>query len=188
MACRARSRRGGRPPLHGSPAALRRRHKATAPGQGGLTVYYLSGHAEKIESTAMTKQAEGISSGPVLTSAEPQLFVGDIGASCAFFTGKLGFAVDFLYGDPPFYAQVRRDAALLNLRHVDHPVFDQALRECEDLLSAAITVDDVELLYSEFQPAGVCFHQALRREPWGAQTFIIKDPDGNLVLFGGPAD
>jgi uncharacterized glyoxalase superfamily protein PhnB len=56
------------------------------------------------------------------------------------------------------------------------------------LLSAAITVDDVELLYSEFQAAGVCFHQVLRREPWGAQTFIIKDPDGNLVLFGSPAD
>jgi len=136
----------------------------------------------------MTKQAEGISSGPVLTSAEPQLFVADIGASCDFFTGKLGFAVDFLYGDPPFYAQVSRDAARLNLRHVDHPVFDQALRECEDLLSAAITVDDVEQLYPEFQAAGVSFHQALRREPWGAQTFIIKDPDGNLVLFGGQAD
>ncbi len=135
----------------------------------------------------MTKQAEGISSGPVLTSAEPQLFVADIGASCDFFTGKLGFAVDFLYGDPPFYAQVSRDAARLNLRHVDHPVFDQALRECEDLLSAAITVD-VEQLYPEFQAAGVSFHQALRREPWGAQTFIIKDPDGNLVLFGGQAD
>jgi catechol 2,3-dioxygenase-like lactoylglutathione lyase family enzyme len=136
----------------------------------------------------MTKQAEGISSGPVLTSAEPQLFVGDTGASCDFFTGKLGFAVDFIYGDPPFYAQVRRDAARLNLRHVDHPVFDQALRECEDLLSAAITVDDVEQLYAEFQATGVSLHQALRREPWGAQTFIIKDPDGNLVLFGGPAD
>lgn len=136
----------------------------------------------------MTKQADGISSGPVLTSAEPQLFVADIGASCDFFIDKLGFSVDFTYGDPPFYAQVSRDAARLNLRHVDHPVFDQARRESEDLLSAAITVDNVEQLYPEFQAADVSFHQALRGEPWGAQTFIIKDPDGNLVLFGGPAD
>jgi hypothetical protein len=28
----------------------------------------------------------------------------------------------------------------------------------------------------------------LRKEPWGAETFIVKDPDGNLLLFAGPAD
>jgi hypothetical protein len=22
--------------------------------------------------------------------------------------------------------------------------------------------------------------------PWGARNFIVKDPDGNLVLFAGP--
>ncbi len=129
-----------------------------------------------------------MSSRPVLTSAEPQLFIADIGASCDFFTGRLGFAVNFLCGDPPFYGQVSRDAARLNLRHADHLMIDQALRQSEDLLSAAVTVDDVKELSAKFQAAGVCFHQALRREPWGAQTFIVKDPDGNLVLFGGHAE
>jgi catechol 2,3-dioxygenase-like lactoylglutathione lyase family enzyme len=136
----------------------------------------------------MTEQTESSFSRAVLTSAEPQLFVADLEASCDFFSDKLGFAIDFVYGDPPFYGQVRRDAARLNLRHVDHPVLDQALREREDLLSAVITVDDVKQLYLEFQSAGLLFHQALRREPWGAETFIVKDPDGNLVLFGGPAN
>jgi hypothetical protein len=32
------------------------------------------------------------------------------------------------------------------------------------------------------------FKQALERQPWGAANFIIKDPDGNLLLFAGPAD
>jgi hypothetical protein len=27
----------------------------------------------------------------------------------------------------------------------------------------------------------------LKREPWGAHTFIVRDPDGNLLLFAGPA-
>ena len=40
----------------------------------------------------------------------------------------------------------------------------------------------------EFQAAGVPFFQTLRREPWGAKTFIVKDPDGNLLLFAGPAE
>ena len=30
---------------------------------------------------------------PVLLAAEPQLFVADVTAACAFFTGKLGFGV-----------------------------------------------------------------------------------------------
>ena len=53
-----------------------------------------------------------------ITAAEPQLFVSDI-RSCDFFTGELGFAVAFTYGEPPFYAQIVRGGARLNLRHVD---------------------------------------------------------------------
>ena len=126
---------------------------------------------------------------PTLTGAEPQLFVTDIQASCDFFTKKLGFAVNFVHGDPPFYAQVFRDHARLNLRHVDAPLFDNGLREREDLLSATITLDEgaaLKALSREFETSGASFHQALRLEPWGAITFIVKDPDGNLLLFAGP--
>ena len=119
----------------------------------------------------------------VLISTEAQLFVSDIEASCDFFVSKLGFAIEFTYGEPPFYAQVRRDEARLNLRHVDGPVFVGGIRERETLLSASINVDDVKRLYLEYQAAGISFHQNLRTEPWGARTFIVADPDGNLVLF-----
>ena len=51
------------------------------------------------------------------------------------------------------------------------------------MLSASINVDDVKHLFLEFQAAGVPFHQTLRKEPWGANTFIVRDPDGNLLLF-----
>ena len=60
----------------------------------------------------------------VIAGAEPQLFVADIKSSCDFFTSKLGFTIAFTYGEPPFYAQVRRDAALINLRCVEQPVID----------------------------------------------------------------
>lgn len=131
----------------------------------------------------MTDSAEQTASTLVLGAAEPHLFVMDIARSCDFFTQKLGFTVNFLYGTPPFYGQVGRDGARLNLRQVDAPLVDQALREREDYLSASINVDDVERLYAEFHAAGVPFHQHLRKEPWGATTFIVRDPDGNLLLF-----
>jgi catechol 2,3-dioxygenase-like lactoylglutathione lyase family enzyme len=127
----------------------------------------------------------------VIIAAEPELFVADIKASLDFFTQKLGFSIAFTYGEPPFYAQVRRDGARLNLKCMDRPVFDPALREQEELLSAAMTVaaaDEIKQLFLEFQSANVTFFQTLKKQPWGARNFIIKDPDGNLLLFAGPAD
>ena len=43
-------------------------------------------------------------------------------------------------------------------------------------------------LFAEFQSAGVAFHQTLKTEPRGAKGFIVIDPDGNLLMFAGPAD
>jgi len=149
-----------------------------------------SWQALKTGAPTMTSPAAKTVSRPVLTAAEPQLFVSDIKASCDFFTSKLGFTVVFQYGEPPFYGQVKRDGARLNLRCVASPLIDEALRDRENLLSAAITVDtaeDIKQLFLEFQAAGIAFHQPLKHEPWGAKDFIVKDPDGNLVLFAGPA-
>ena len=58
-------------------------------------------------------------------------------------------------------------------------------------LPAAMTVDtanEIKQLFLEFQSANVTFFQALKKQPWGARNFIVKDPDGNLLLFAGPAD
>lgn len=123
---------------------------------------------------------------PVIVAAEPQLFVSDMDAARDFYVRKLGFSEAFSYGEPPFYAQVVRDGARLNLRRVTGPVFDSRFRTRErDALSATLTLDDAEPLFAEFQRSGVPFHQALRTEPWGARAFIVSDPDGNLIAFAG---
>ena len=104
------------------------------------------------------------SSKATIVAAEPQLFVTDIKRSCEFFCEKLGFSLVFRYGKPPYYAQVARDAAHLNLRCVEQPVIESTIR------------------------AEVAFHQKLKKQPWGARNFVVKDPDGNLLLFAGPAN
>ena len=139
----------------------------------------------------MSRQPDQTHSKPIILATAAQLFVSNIRASCDFFTQKLGFSIVFVYGEPPFYAQVRRDKGLLNLKCVDYPVIDPQLRDRESLLSADMTVDtseEIKRLFLEFQAAGAVFFQTLRTEPWGARTFIVKDPDGNLLLFAGPAD
>ena len=128
---------------------------------------------------------------PILASIEAQLFVVNMQRSCDFYTKKLGFTIEFVYGDPPFYGQVRRDHARLNLRLVSEPVFAGDVRKREGLLSASITVataSEIKQLFLSYQAAEVPFHQALKKEPWGARTFVVSDPDENLILFAGPAD
>jgi catechol 2,3-dioxygenase-like lactoylglutathione lyase family enzyme len=124
-----------------------------------------------------------------LLHAEPQLFVSDLEGSLQYYCARLGFSVAFAYGEPPFYAQVFRDGARLNLRWTSRPVFDPEFTKNEpDPLSATIAVDAAKPLFLEFEQKGVEFRQRLRSEPWGARTFIIRDPDGNLICFAGGTD
>jgi catechol 2,3-dioxygenase-like lactoylglutathione lyase family enzyme len=122
-----------------------------------------------------------------LNPAQPHVFVADIDAACAFYQRVLGFKILFKYGAPAFFASVCRDAAWLNLRHVDAPLGDPALRAREDYLSASINVSslrELKQLLAEFTAAGADFHQPLTKHPWGGHSIIVKDPDGNLIAFG----
>lgn len=138
----------------------------------------------------VSHKAKQLPSKATIVASEPQLIVTNIERSCEFFRKKLGFSLVFSYGSPPYYAQVARDAARLNLRRVEEPVMDLTVRDQEGLLSASMTVaspDEIKLLFIEFQSAGVVFHETLKLQPWGARNFVVKDPDGNLLLFAGPA-
>jgi uncharacterized glyoxalase superfamily protein PhnB len=149
-----------------------------------------SWQALKAGLSAPSHRVKSSPSKATIVGAEPQLLVTDIKRSCKFFREKLGFSLVFSYGDPPYYAQVARDAARLNLRCVERPVVESTVRDREELLSVSMTVataDEIKLLFLEFQSAGVTFHQTLKKQPWGAKNFIVKDPDGNLLLFAGSA-
>ncbi len=146
--------------------------------------------ALKSGADAMTDEPKQTTPRPILNAIEAQLFVANVKSSCDFYTNELGFAIAFLYGDPPYYGQVVRDKARINLRLVCEPVFAGDIRKREGLLSASITVaspNEIKQLFLSYQAAGVSFHQALKKEPWGARTFIVSDPDENLILFAGPA-
>ena len=138
----------------------------------------------------MTDKTTATTPASVLRGIEAQLFVTDLAAACEFYVARLGFTLAFTYGEPAFYGQVKRDHAALNLRRVDEPVFAGDIREREHLLSASIRLassSGLRQLFLEYQAAGVEFHQPLRQEPWGARTFIVRDIEGNLLLFAGPA-
>lgn len=115
--------------------------------------------------------------------AEPQLVVADLDRALSFYTERLGFGTRFTYGEPPFYAQVARGGAHLNLRLAAEGAMNVLTPKGEAYLAATICVESIKELFRTYQEQGVEFQRNLRTEPWGARTFIVEDPDGNLILF-----
>jgi uncharacterized glyoxalase superfamily protein PhnB len=118
-----------------------------------------------------------------LKPAIPILFVRDVSASAAFFRERLGFAVDFLHGMPPFYGAVSRGEARLHLRCVDQPNFAELAAREVSLIVATIEVSGVQELFEELERRGADFTQAPTRQTWGGTDFHVRDPDGNVISF-----
>jgi catechol 2,3-dioxygenase-like lactoylglutathione lyase family enzyme len=126
-----------------------------------------------------------VSSTPRLPRAMPVIFVANVQATAELFRDTLGFAIDFLHGQPPFYGAVSRDGACLHLKFVHEPVFTIGTHDRDGLIMAFIEVANVEALYAEYAAAGVTFQQKLEKQAWGGRDFHIRDLDGNIICFAG---
>ena len=122
---------------------------------------------------------------PRLTRAVPIIFVANVQASAEFFRDTLGFSIDFLHGQPPFYGSMSRDGACVHLKFVHEPVFAIGRYDREGLIMAFIEVENVKALYATYVTAGVTFEQKLKKQAWGGRDFIVRDPDGNAICFVG---
>ncbi len=133
---------------------------------------------------AQDESAQNRSTAPQeLSAAVPILFVRNVTAAAQFYRDKLGFHIDFLHGQPPFYGSVSRDLACLHLRFVHEPNFTALAAREGSLILAGIEVTDVKALFEEFEARGAEFPQRLARQIWGGIDFHVRDPDGNVISF-----
>lgn len=120
-----------------------------------------------------------------VASAAPVLYVADVDASAEFYRDRLGFRIDFLHGNPPFYGSVSREGATFHLKLVHEPVFAAGAAEREGLIMAFVDTPNVRELYAEYRAAEVEIVQKLTKQAWGGTDFIVRDPDGNAIAFVG---
>jgi catechol 2,3-dioxygenase-like lactoylglutathione lyase family enzyme len=114
------------------------------------------------------------------------VFVTNFERALAFYCDTLGFEVVYTYGAPPFWGEVRRDDIAFNLRHVDESPWMSGVRDREQLLSLYVTTTNAKALFVQYQAAGVDFQERLKEKPWKSIEFVVRDPDGNLILFASP--
>lgn len=119
----------------------------------------------------------------MLKTVVPILLVSDVPRAAGYFQQKLGFEIDFLYGEPAFYGSVSRDGVCLHLRYVDDPVFAGIAAREESLICASFETDDVKALFEDIEGRGAEIAQPLIRQPWGGVDFHVRDPDDNVISF-----
>jgi catechol 2,3-dioxygenase-like lactoylglutathione lyase family enzyme len=151
-----------------------------------LEADYASWTALKVAVANGPAQTKRTSPALRLTRAVPVIFVANVEASAAFFRNTLGFSIDFLHGEPPFYGSVSRDGACVHLKFVHEPVLTVGAQDRDGLIVAFIEVENVKALYAEYMAAGATLGQKLKKQAWGGRDFIVRDPDGNGLCFVGP--
>lgn len=105
----------------------------------------------------------------------PILNVKSISDSINYYVNILGFKQDWEWGDPPTFASVSRDAVCIFL-------CQGAQGQSGTWMS--IFVENVDVLYEDYQAKGAMIHQAPTNFPWGMREMNIVDPDGHRLRIG----
>ena len=115
-----------------------------------------------------------------IKKTSPQFLVTDIGRSIEFYIKKLGFDIEFSYGD--FYAGIIKDGYCIHLKTGKPSIEERKNKRKNQDLDIIFSVDGIEELYKELSNKFVEFTQPLRNMPYGKE-FYIADPDGYIISF-----
>ena len=108
----------------------------------------------------------------------PVLTVSTLPDAIDFYVSKLGFELDFVYGQPQFYAGVCKDQVEIHLVEENHA------RQPVGNASVSILIDEVDIFYATIKGLGVEILVAPGDRDYGLRDFSCRDPDGNIFHFG----
>jgi hypothetical protein len=115
----------------------------------------------------------------------PILMVRNVPASVTYWVDKVGFTVGGLWGEPPEFAILDRDAAHLMLSQApgDHTIVPH-WRVRDKMWNAYFWVDDARAMYDEANLRGAIIDYELYEAPYGVLEFGIQDLDDQDIAFG----
>jgi catechol 2,3-dioxygenase-like lactoylglutathione lyase family enzyme len=116
-----------------------------------------------------------------ISSVTPQLRTTDLAKSIAFYTGTLGFTLEFVYDD--FYAGVRAGDRMVHLKLVDDPDPSIAAVEHGGHFHLYLETDDVRAAAEELERKGVRLEEDVHDTAWGTREFVIHDDQGHTLYF-----
>jgi uncharacterized glyoxalase superfamily protein PhnB len=112
------------------------------------------------------------------TGSNTVFHVSDIERSIDFYSNRLGFQVDFRFGNPVSYAGLSLGNVCLHISS-SYPYKNNTGHG-----NLYITAEEVDTLYSQLVEAGVEFYCPIGNREYGLRDFAIKDPDENQIGIG----
>jgi len=118
-------------------------------------------------------------------SCVPVLRVPDVAATIAYYRDKLGFQVEFAYGEPVVAGRVHRSdwsgsgPRVQFARSASNPVPDGVGLYFE-------VGPDIDSLCARYRSAGVTIEREPEAMAWGRREFAIRDCNGFLLRFATP--
>jgi predicted enzyme related to lactoylglutathione lyase len=114
----------------------------------------------------------------------PVFLVDDIDATCEYYERVLGFQTGFTHGDPPYFACVSRNNALINLNKADPGGTQSSSRKSG--ADAYLLVSQLDEVYEEMRRYGATIVSEPRTFDYGMREFQIEDCNGfRLTLAEG---
>lgn len=119
-----------------------------------------------------------------LRDATPVLLVKDVVKAAAYYTDKLGFAVDRFWGEPSMFTIARRDGVSVMLNQVDPGDTFRSNGEYNGRFSFYISTNDADALHAEFRSKGADIVCPPDDQPYMMREFQVRDLDGHLLGCG----
>jgi predicted enzyme related to lactoylglutathione lyase len=107
----------------------------------------------------------------------PVFLVDDIDATCAYYEVVLGFDINFTHGNPPTFACVSRNAAVINLNKAE-PAGARNSAVASGMASgsdAYVLVGHIDEVYEEMKRYGAKIVSELASCDYGMREFQVED-------------
>src|SRR5919198_6284340 len=117
-----------------------------------------------------------------ISAVIPQLRTTDLAASIDFYTGALGFTLEFQYED--FYAGVRCGPYVVHLKLVDAPDPSISFVERGEHFHLYFETADVAAVADALKRKGVRLERDVHATAWGTRECVLKDNQGYTLYFG----
>ena len=113
----------------------------------------------------------------------PELLVADVGRAASFYRDALGFTIINLIDNPPGYALVERDGALLHLALADDPARVRSTHAIDGGHDVYLELHGVDALAEELRVRGVELVRGPETMEWEQRELDVRDADGHLLRF-----
>ena len=119
-------------------------------------------------------------------SLQPVLAVPDVRATAEYYRDKLGFAIGFLFGEPPTYAGLWLGTWTATGANIHLWRTVRRYRPCTEFPSISMSAPAIDELHATYKARGVDMQGDVVQQPWGMREFAIRDCNGYLLRFGTP--